>query len=433
MHALAIGQYFTAAFAVRRKSRSPLQQTLSGKTKKPKVRFSLYIRGFIIKPGFEIRFMVKWHWLSVLVLLTAGCKKAFVPAGALANDSKYLVVDGVINSGNDSTFIRLSRTKKFDTVINITNETGAQVTVESDAGVTFPLTEIKSGIYATGGLNLDNSHKYRLNIKTTNAEQYASDYIAVKNSPAIDSLGFIAQADGIHVYVNSHDNSKATRYYRWEFNEAWQFSSFYESYLMGDNPHHICYQSDTSGAVLIASTTKLSNDVVYQAPIVVIPGTSEKIETKYTILVKQYALSSDAYNFWQNLQKNTNQLGSLFDAQPSTNQTNYHCLSNPAEIVVGYLSVGSVAIKRIFVLSNQLPVYHTQYPYQCPLDSAFYYHQPFYFDPQVLGPNSGYTAIDAFYVAPLGPFGAPNFKTYSRTTCVDCTVRGSLNPPYYWK
>ncbi len=377
--------------------------------------------------------MVKWLCVIALVLLTASCKKAFVPAGALSSNNKYLVIDGVINSGNDSTIFRLSRTKKFDTVISIAYETGAQVMVESDAGATFPLTEIKNGVYAAGALNLDNTHKYRLDIKTSNAEQFVSDYIAIKNSPPIDSVGFIGQADGVHIYVNAHDNSNTTRYYRWEFSEAWQFSSFYESYLLGDNTHHICYRSDTSGSVAISSTTKLSNDVVFEAPIVVIPGTSEKIETKYSIMVKQYALSSDAYNFWQKLQKNTNQLGSIFDAQPSTNQTNYHCLSNPSEMVVGYLSVGSVSTKRIYILSNQLPAYHTQYPYQCPLDSAYYYHQPFYFDPQVLGPNSGNTAIDAFYVAPLGPFGAPNFKSYARTTCVDCTIRGSLNPPYFWK
>src|SRR5471030_1513182 len=160
--------------------------------------------------------MIKWRNILLIFLLFASCKKAFTPSGALSSTAKYLVIEGLINSGSDSTFIKLSRTKIFDTVVNIDVETGAQVNVESDANNTYPLTETAPGTYSAAPLNLDNTHKYRLNIKTADNKNYVSDFVAVKNSPPIDSVGFKAQQDGVHIYVNSHDGANATRYYRWE-------------------------------------------------------------------------------------------------------------------------------------------------------------------------------------------------------------------------
>ena len=96
--------------------------------------------------------MLKWLSALFIALSVFSCKKPFTPKGALASTNKYLVIDGVVNSGNDSTFIRLSRTKKFDTVIVVDPEKGAQVTVESDANKSYPLVEIAAGTYSAAPL-----------------------------------------------------------------------------------------------------------------------------------------------------------------------------------------------------------------------------------------------------------------------------------------
>lgn len=378
--------------------------------------------------------MLKWPILIFVALLAVSCKKAFEPKDALTDTNRYLVIEGAINTGADSTFITLSRTKKYGPGIQIDRETNAQLIIESDASDTYSLYEVRPGVYSAAPLNLDDAHKYRLHIKTANGKEYLSDYVVVKNSPPIDSVGFSQETDGVHIYVNTHDDAGSTKYYRWEYMETWQFQSFFKSYMLGDEPRHVCYATDTSTAVLLANSNKLSSDLIYQAPIAFIPGTSEKIEARYTIIVKQYALTADAYDFWLGLQKNTDRLGSIFDAQPSANQSNFHCVTDPREFVVGYLSAGRAATKRIFISASQLlSSYQVKYPVGCKLDSAFYYHEPFYTDPKVLGPEAGTTPIEPFYIAPLGPFGAPNFITYSTTTCVDCTIRGKTEPPPYWR
>jgi hypothetical protein len=382
--------------------------------------------------------MANWKKALLIILIISGCKKAFTPTGLVSVNNQYLVIEGTINSGNDTTFIKLSRTKKVDSSLTFTKETNANVTLENDASGQYPLTEITPGTYFLTGLTLDVARKYRLRIVTSNSKQYLSDYVEVKNAPPIDSVGFKAQTSGVQIYVNTHDNSNNTKYYRWEFSEAWKFHSYYESYWDGYSPRlynyvYFCYSNDVSSSIVTATSAKLTNDVIYQAPVANIPLTSDKIQIRYSILVKQYALTSDAYSFWQNLQKNTSGLGSIFDTQPSLNQTNYHSLSDPSEIVVGYLSAGDYTTKRIFIDSAQLkPGYIETNPFGCIVDTVNI-NKPKPGDPNLADPRSGYTTIEGYYIVPLGPFGTPSEFTYSLTQCDDCTVRGGLAPPSFWK
>jgi hypothetical protein len=267
--------------------------------------------------------------------------------------------------------------------------------------------------------------------------------VPVKNSPPIDSIGFVAQPSAMKVYVNSHDASNLTRYYRWDYSETWQFHSRYNSTRSksGDRPSkdqiYYCFANDTSSSVMIGSTIKLLNDIIYEAPITTVDPTSEKIGMKYSILVKQHALTSDAYAFWANLQSNTQKLGSVFDVMPSESPTNYRCVTNPGELVVGYLSAGNVAYKRIFITKDQLlPSYKTTYPTVCELDTSFYYPKT---PSQNLQTNiyaqnmNLYEPVQALYFAPPPPFGAPSAVTYSTPLCVDCTIRGKTAAPPFWR
>ena len=389
--------------------------------------------------------MKRWITSLCLALIVASCKKPFTPSESISTDNRYLVVEGIISGSSDSTFITLSRTKKVDTLRTIYPETGAQVRVESDANNSFNLAEIKVGIYASAPISLDGSHKYRLRIKTTEGKEYVSDFVVVKNAPSIDSVGFVAENDGAHIYVNSHDPTNSTRYYRWDYREDWRFHSEYRSaYLKSGAPRqesqqiYDCFAKDSSTNVLLASTTKLTQDIIYKAPLTMVPSTSEKIEKKYCISVRQYALTSDAYDFWQNLQKNTEKLGSIFDVLPSQIKSNFHCVTNPNELVIGYLSVGNTSFKRTFFTAGQFPPgYSPKYPSYCEIDTTFVSPNP-KIPSEVTStenynkPNSPYVPIMALYPIP-DIFGVPYAYTFSTTLCVDCTIRGTTAQPLFWK
>src|SRR5437868_10832845 len=105
------------------------------------------------------------YLLLVSALLAVTCKKPYSPP-VIRADNHFLVVEGVINGGSDSTVILLSRTIKISARNSSNPETGAQVFVENDQNTDYPLKETKPGRYISTPLNIDGNHKYRLKIAT---------------------------------------------------------------------------------------------------------------------------------------------------------------------------------------------------------------------------------------------------------------------------
>jgi hypothetical protein len=387
--------------------------------------------------------------LMVLMLaINSSCTKPYDP-GQIKSVTGYLVVEGVIGAGTDSTKIRLSRTVSLtaDSALNPVN--GATVTIQGNDNSSYSLTAGAGGVYSSPSLNIDNTKQYRIDIKTTNGSEYQSDYVPVKITPPIDTVGYIVQNNELEIYANAHDGTNNTRYYRWEFGETWQFHSFYDSGYESNGDTvlqrpasdqiYYCFTSDSSTNIVLGSSAKLAQDVISEQPIQTIPSTSEKIETEYSIIVYQYALTNDAYNFWTLLKTNTEQLGSIFDAQPSQLSSNIHCLTNPGETVVGYMSASTRQSKRIFIHNSVLPQsWRATYPYQCTLDSAMFKPEPpYYYEDNFfnwLKPGAPakdtYIPIAAIYdkegISLIG-------QTGSTRVCVDCTIRGKVAPPAFWQ
>lgn len=380
-----------------------------------------------------------------MLMVWTGCKKPYMPP-AITTASNYLVVEGVINTGPDSTIIRLSRTVPLSSSAGTTPEAGATVAVESDANTSYPLTETGNGHYVTAGLNLSSSNKYRLKITTSDNKAYQSDFVAVKNSQPIDSVNYTVNGNGVEVNVSSHDPSNNTKYYRWDYNETWIIhSAYYSSEMLVKNPDTIlyrpatnqiytCWTSAASNDIVLGSTAKLSRDVIVNTPIAFVPSTSEKVGVRYSILVKQYALTPDAFNYWQQLRKITEQLGGIFDPQPSEITGNIHCITIPSEPVIGYISAGQVSQKRIFIDNKNLPAWSPITPNAgCYLDTLLY-QRP-------IGPNVINEVAETLYTGfqiPVTSIGRPNSTVIlgflgSTPDCVDCTLRGTNKQPDFWK
>jgi hypothetical protein len=412
--------------------------------------------------------------MFVLFIVTASCKKQYNPP-IINSPGSYLVVEGVINSGSDSTLIKLSRTVKLSSKASVNPELNAIVRVESDQGVSYPLTEAGNGNYSCAGLNLDNSRKYRLSIKTANNNQYQSDYVAVLNSPPIDSISYDlkgnASGPGINIYATTHDPNNKVSYYRWDYQETWAFHSAFESLYksngdtvlvrdLTNDEIYTCWKSDTSSTIVLGSSAKLAKDVIFNSPITTIASTDEKIGVEYSILLKQYALSPDAYSFYVNLKKNTEQLGSIFDAQPSQNPGNIHSVTNPSEPVIGYICIGSPSSQRIFIKNGQLPipwkinspysgcVYFTDDKYRLPCCYYLIYGgyaglTPFnQVDEFINYDNAGFTYYDkngsnGDAVIPISAIGHPGQPPIGYTggtkDCADCTLRGTNKKPAFWQ
>src|SRR3569833_111929 len=302
--------------------------------------------------------MTRLIYISLIVIVALGCRQNYNPK-PIATATNYLVVEGLINTGTDSTIIKLSRTVPLNSKTATIPEPGATVTITSNTGAAFPCIETGKGFYKAAGLNAA-SGSFGLKINTSDGKTYQSDLVEAKNSPPIDSVYYRIQNNGVQIYADTHDPSNNTRYYRWEFNETYEYHSGYQSISYFQPPDTIlsrpldqyvyeCWRSDTSTSVTLNTSAKLASDVISRNQVQFVESTSENLESTYSILVKQYALTADAYNYFQQLKKKTEQQGSVFDAQPSELPGNIHCTSNPGEPVIGFISAGTSAQSRMFL------------------------------------------------------------------------------------
>ena len=293
------------------------------------------------------------------------------------------------------------------------------------------MPERSPGKYASAALNLSASKKYRLSIKTAKSVTYISDFVEAKVTPLIDSINYEVLENGVQVYVNSHDDSKKSIYYRWEYAETWEFFSAFYSFLvwngnsledrdMQNNNISRCWTTNTSHPITLGSSAKLENDVIYRQRLTFLNSHSEKISYKYSVLARQYVLTKDAYEFWENLKKSTETLGSIFDPQPSQINGNIRNVANAAEPVIGYVSAGTYHEKRIFILKNNLPPWETTRSFSCLApDTILSANAKVYFES---GQNMPLVSVNGGARVTSGP-----------KECVDCTLKGTNKRPAFWQ
>jgi hypothetical protein len=371
----------------------------------------------------------------ILMLIGFSCREVYEP-NVVSADRNYLVVEGVLNPGG-ATSIHLTRTSKLD-VSGIKPELNAQLLVEGKDNSVRSLISSGNGYYSSVNLNLILNTDYRLRIRTSNGKEYLSDYVTARSTPPIDSVNWRMDGDRMRFYVNAHDPSGNTRYYRWEYDETWEIKSYYYSrfiYLVSNNTvrDRVFPAEDVSKGwkfnnstnIFLASSARLQSDVIFEAPLTAIEQGNEKLSVRYSILVRQYALDKKGYEFYDLMKKNTEDIGGVFDVQPTEIQGNIHCVTDPKELVIGYVSASTVTENRIFISASDLP-FSWRYVEYCPYymvanqpDSFRLYFQSQYYSPYdgVYSPATG--ALVGYLSALPG--------------CVDCKYRGaSLTKPPYW-
>ena len=375
----------------------------------------------------------------IAALLFAQCKQEYDPQ-IEAKITGFLVVEGFINSGQGPTTIHLSRSTDLDNTA-LKPEPGAQVDIEGENGSSFPLFGNGNGEYSIAQLTLDNNVKYRLQIKTFDGKEYVSDYTAVKYTPPIDSITWQIENDGLRLYANANDPQNNTKYYQWKYEETWEIHSAYYNDLKyiidpvtnaptavaykypdqhNDTTIYKCWNTLNSSTIILGSTEKLTSDVVY-LPVQYIEPHSEKLSVLYSINLRQYAISHDEYLFLQKMKKNTEQLGTIFDPQPSEISGNIHCLTDSNETVIGHVEVSQEQVKRIFISNSQVPGWN--YDPGClffEIDN----------DPDSIKQYG--VGLMPTFAAKTDPFGGIISFYASTPQCVDCTLRGVHQKPDFW-
>jgi len=363
------------------------------------------------------------HIIFCLSVLTVGCITKFIPN--VTEKSSLVVVDGMITDAREIYTIKLSYSLPLNEQSTLKPITGAGVSVSDDLGNSYYMAENSPGSYSSDSsvFKGEIGRKYTLHIQTAGTT-YESFPMLMTAVPAIDSLywqkvtikdkdlltGF--PVEGCQIYLDSRDNGENCNFFRWNFLETWEF------HLPYFVPNNVCWRSENSYTINIKSTSNLSENSISKLPLYFISNISDRLSVKYSMLVKQYSISQDEFNYWGKIRDISQNVGGLYDIVPASVGGNMICVDNPQEAVLGYFSVSSVSSKRLFV-EDYFHGLVNQY-LSCPADTIFGY-----------GPIQGEnTNVWVIIDHTLGP---PIYRviTYQRA-CADCRLKGSSARPSFW-
>jgi len=365
-------------------------------------------------------------YIFILLLFLSSCVSEFVPK--TTEDKEILVVEGLITDQPGVNTIKLSKSLPLGTRSTANPVTGCTVKITDDLGNSFDLTETNNGTYVTDATGFQGvvGRFYTLHINTNGANNitYVSYPTEMKSVPAIDSIYYektiidktngITTAEGCNVYLDTHDPTNQCKYYRWEYSETWEI---HLPYLV---TNRICWLSGSSDEINIKSTSALEEARIVKFPINYISNETDRLSVKYSMLVNQYSLNEDEYDYWEKLQNFSELVGSLYDMIPSSVPSNIYCVDDPTVTVLGYFSVSASSSKRIFIDENFKGVYNPYTSDYCVADTIYNGDSI---------PNLNTTV----WIIATSTFPPPPFvvTTYVKG-CADCTVRGTATEPDYW-
>lgn len=380
----------------------------------------------------------KYVYLIFTLFLYNSCIFEFDPPSE--DYENLLVVEALLNDGEEAFTVKISRSIPIDTS-GFIPEKGAEVSISDNTGSIDYLSEVYPGLYSSSpAFRAQSGRSYQLHIQIAQGKRYESDSVFLRETPPIDSVYYRYEErvttdgpdkiPGLQIYLSTHDSNNNTWYYRWEFEETWEFRSLYNSLQLWNDGDIIdrteqvyrCWKRNSSTNILVSNSKNLNKDIISELPVVYISNATDKLGIKYSILVKQYALSERSYTYWKEQENINESLGTLFDPQPYVIKGNIYNPDDENEVVLGYFDASSVQEERIFISKGEYPPFTTINNYAHCSDTIVSYFQI----PSLL--NEGFMLV--------GEVASQTSSTrylLSYPTCLDCTFYGINIEPDFWE
>ncbi len=275
-----------------------------------------------------------------------------------------------------------------------------------------------------------------MKIELSSGERYVSEQMLPIVTPEIIDAGFKRDEEGVEVFVTTQGNANADDFL-WTFEETWIYRPRIRSpYIYvtelrdvrerrGVEQNSLCFKTEPSPGILLETSSRFKDQVVFQKTITEIPVGNERIMERYSILVSQKGLASKDVPFWEILKKNTEDIGSIFSPLPSLIGGNIKSLDAAKNPVIGQVSLGVIRQKRVYINLAEV--------------SPWNYLDP-KFNDCVIGEEavlrSDYqTIFGSGAVVPARPLmvGTTIIGYYpSSKRCTDCSLYASKTKPSFW-
>jgi hypothetical protein len=235
--------------------------------------------------------------------------------------------------------------------------------------------EEEPGFY---GCNLDvpflqTGSSYMIHVITPDGNEYQSAFDGLRPVPEIDSIYYEVESasyqtegdsvDGVRFFIDFTYDNEQYEYIRWDVTETYEFHNPDMEGFIWDvdrivkplpdtSNYRICYITNHLFEIYSMSLDYLEFGIYIRKPFSFVPNIQmeQKLKHKYSVLIRQYSLGEEAYHYWNELKKTSQEQGFLFDRQPALLKSNIHNVNDDEEIVLGFFSMAGVTEARAFAV-----------------------------------------------------------------------------------
>ena len=400
--------------------------------------------------------MIKKYVPHLLIfVLFLGCREAIEPDSIEFLD--VLVVESTITNELKHQEVKLSRTYRIDSDEPII-ENNATVWIQDSQNNSYSFTQNNEGIYLSNvPFQAMENMSYTLFITTQDGKQYHSEVVNLTAVSEITNLYAELESnnqneDGIQVFIDSDNSSGFAEYFRYEYEETYKViapnyftadlnltnfrnvpgSIHYDREItLREQEERVCYTTKKSEGIIQTSTTELDENTLVRFPIRFIPIDDAAIRERYSILVRQYVQSLEAYTFYKTVD-DLGIVGSvLSQVQPGYVLGNI-ISENESEKVVGYFEASTVSSERIYFDYTDFNIILPAYFYNCNVIILDYLDNTALDD----DPNERALLYQFITVDNYKLYSDPGQGTIYEITnpeCGDCTSISSNIRPEFWE
>ena len=371
-----------------------------------------------------------------------------------------LVVEAVLTNQSEYQKIILTRTYSLDNVAKNVEE-GAIVKVIEDKNVFYLYEEKQPGEYISKvKFNAKPNKDYKLDIVLKNGKEYSSKkmQLPVESNSDFKLTPYVGRnkigREGVYIkYENNNTGGNdSSSFYRFDHSGTYKIvapnwspdelevNSTKRPKLVGkkNDIGKICYGTDIGIKTFLRNAKDFEGNDVEPFNLIFLLKDDHRIYYRYSLNVKQYVISNDAYIYYKTLEEFSESDNLFSGIQPGNINGNIFSKDEHSENVIGFFDVTKVSSKRVFFNYTDFFVKTN------PLIDEFYFEPCVKSYPYLESKGASQPlSLNEMLSKDLVMFLSENFSLHTppqpggpyqvvTKNCGDCSAYGNVIKPNFW-
>ncbi|MCE7990585.1 MAG: DUF4249 domain-containing protein [Roseivirga sp.] len=304
-----------------------------------------------------------------MLFLVLGCREAFDLGGIEAN-SRKLVIDAVVTDTGENGYVRVSYTSPLvpDQGVVYEDENNAIVTISDRDGNDFVFTGKGEGEYINSSFKAEFGKEYQLSVRVGDG-LFQSDWarlsvdqgVAPRPSFRADTVEVLSVNGNIShelAVTISDEIAKAgeNQYYHWNLEHYYIYDAYGQPGTDLPGSHRFCYIQDLPQTEMLVYQDKGIEGLTGNQYRLDVAGIlyGNKMIYDYGIHFIRYQISAEMYTYFENIRKQLENTGGVFDSSPASIQGNIRQVRGNIE-VLGFFGVFNETSTHLFFNQDELP------------------------------------------------------------------------------